>query len=239
MVELLRVENINAGYQSFQVLFDVNTTIERGKITVVVGPNGSGKSTFLKTICGLTTIYSGRIFYMNKEITGLSPHQLAKEGIAYLPQIGNVFLNLTVKENLIMSSYTLDKYTTQERIKEVTEYFPMIKAFWNRKAITLSGGERQILAMAMALVRRPKVMLFDEPTANLSPKMALQIFDEIIKLRDEYGITVVLVEQNARKALERGNRALLFVNGRIIFEGEPNELLNHSELSSLYLGVKS
>ncbi|MCX8191205.1 MAG: ATP-binding cassette domain-containing protein, partial [Nitrososphaerales archaeon] len=185
------------------------------------------------------TIYSGRIFYMNKEITGLSPHQLAKEGIAYLPQIGNVFLNLTVKENLIMSSYTLDKYTTQERIKEVTEYFPMIKAFWNRKAITLSGGERQILAMAMALVRRPKVMLFDEPTANLSPKMALQIFDEIIKLRDEYGITVVLVEQNARKALERGNRALLFVNGRIIFEGEPNELLNHSELSSLYLGVKS
>ncbi|MDW8045242.1 MAG: ABC transporter ATP-binding protein [Nitrososphaerota archaeon] len=236
---MLRVENINAGYQSFQVLFDVNTSIERGKITVVVGPNGSGKSTFLKTICGLTTIYSGRIFYMNKEITGLSPHQLAKEGIAYLPQIGNVFLNLTVKENLIMSSYTLDKYTTQERIKEVTEYFPMIKAFWNRKAITLSGGERQILAMAMALVRRPKVMLFDEPTANLSPKMALQIFDEIIKLRDEYGITVVLVEQNARKALERGNRALLFVNGRIIFEGEPNELLNHSELSSLYLGVKS
>ncbi|MEM2634301.1 MAG: ABC transporter ATP-binding protein [Nitrososphaerales archaeon] len=236
---MIKVENLNAGYRSFQVLFDVTTNIESKKITVIVGPNGSGKSTFLKTICGLTTLYSGKIFYMDKEITGLLPHQLAKKGLAYLPQIGNVFLNLTVKENLIMSSYTLEKNIAQERIKEVIEYFPILKDFWNRRAITLSGGERQILAMAMALLRKPKVMLFDEPTANLSPKIAIQVLDEIIKLRDEYGITVVLVEQNARKALERGDKALLFVNGRIIFEGEPKALLNHSELSSLYLGIKS
>lgn len=235
---MLKVEDVNAGYGKFHVLFDVNTSIEERRVTVVVGPNGSGKSTFLKTICGLTTIYSGRIFFGKEEITRLPSHQVARKGIAYLPQVGNVFLNLTIKENLIMASYTLKKHEAQKRIEEVLDYFPILKDYYHRKANTLSGGERQMLAMAMALLRRPKVMLFDEPTANLSPKLALQVLEEIVKLRDNYGITIILVEQNARRALEKGDKALLFVGGRIVFEGRPDELLSHAELGSLYLGLK-
>ncbi|MEM1538637.1 MAG: ABC transporter ATP-binding protein [Candidatus Nezhaarchaeales archaeon] len=236
---MLKVEGVNAGYGRFHVLFDVNTTVEEKLVTVVVGPNGSGKSTFLKTICGLTTVYSGRILYGQEEITRLPPHQIARKGIAYLPQVGNVFLNLSVKENLLMSSYTLNEDEARKRIGEVLDYFPVLKEFYSRKANTLSGGERQMLAMAMALVRRPKLMLFDEPTANLSPKLALEVLTRIVKLRDDYGITIVLVEQNAKRALELGDKALLFVGGRINFEGEPNALLKHPELSSLYLGVKA
>ena len=235
---MLRVSEVNAGYGKFHVLFDVNTSIEGEKVTVVVGPNGSGKSTFLKTICGLTTIYSGKIFFGGEEITRLPSHQIARKGIAYLPQVGNVFLNLSVKENLVMASYTLRKDEAQRRMGEVLDHFSLLRQYYHRKASTLSGGERQMLAMAMALLRRPKVMLFDEPTANLSPKLALQVLDEIVKLKEDYGITVVLVEQNARRALERGDRALLFVGGRVVFEGKPGRLLTHAELGQLYLGLK-
>jgi branched-chain amino acid transport system ATP-binding protein len=235
---MLKIEGVNAGYGKFHVLFDINTFIEDRKVTVVVGPNGSGKSTFLKTICGLTTIYSGKILFGEKEITRMPSHQVARMGVAYLPQIGSVFLNLNVKENLLMASYTLHGDEAQKRIEEVLEYFPVLKSYYHRKANTLSGGERQMLAMAMALLRKPRVMLFDEPTANLSPKLALQVLNELVKLRDNYGITVVLVEQNARRALERGDKAVLFVGGKIMFEGKPSELLEHSELGSLYLGLK-
>lgn len=235
---MLKTENINAGYGRFHVLFDVTTTIEPEEITVIVGPNGSGKSTFLKTIFGLSTIYSGRIIFNGRDITRLPPHEVARIGIVYLPQVGNVFLNLSVKENLLMSSYTLSKEEAKERIEEVTSYFPVLRKYYNRKANTLSGGERQMLALAMALVRKPKMILFDEPTANLSPKLALEVLREIVNLRDKYRITIVLVEQNARRALECGDKAILFVGGKVAYEGVPEDLLKHSELSTLYLGAR-
>jgi len=234
----LELKGVNAGYGKFHILFDVSASIEAKKVTVIVGPNGSGKSTLLKTIFGLTTVYSGSITFEGEEITGLPPHQVARRGIAYLPQVNNVFLNLTVRENLLMSSYTLAKHEAQARIQEVLKYFPVLKQFYSRKASTLSGGERQLLAMAMALIRRPKMMLFDEPTANLSPKMALQVLDEIVKLKENHGITIALVEQNARRALERGDKALLLVGGKVAFEGEPASLLSDPELARTYLGVK-
>ncbi|RLF15861.1 MAG: ABC transporter ATP-binding protein [Thermoprotei archaeon] len=234
---MLSVEKVNAGYGKFHVLFDVTTYIESKKMTVIVGPNGSGKSTFLKTIFGLTTVYSGKVLLEGEDITGMPPHRVARKGIAYLPQVGNVFLNLTVKENLLMASYTLSEDETRDRLEEVLSYYPLLKRYYNRKADTLSGGERQLLAMAMAMMRRPKVMLFDEPTANLAPKIALEVLKEIARLRDEHGITVVLVEQNAKRALECGDKAVLFVGGRVAFEGLCHELLNHPELSTLYLGL--
>jgi len=234
---MLNIEKVNAGYGKFHVLFDVTTLVEPKKLTVIVGPNGSGKSTFLKTIFGLTNVYSGRIVFEGEDITGSPPHKVAKKGIAYLPQIGNVFLNLSVKENLLMASYTLNREETKDRLEEVLSYYPLLKEYYDRKADTLSGGERQLLAMAMAMMRRPRVMLFDEPTANLSPKMALQVLKEITRLRDEQGITIVLVEQNAKRALECGDKAVLFVGGRIAFEGNCHELLSHPELGSLYLGL--
>ncbi|MEM1546940.1 MAG: ABC transporter ATP-binding protein [Candidatus Methanomethylicia archaeon] len=235
---MIDVENINAGYGRFHVLFDVNTSIRRDKVTVIVGPNGSGKTTFLKTISGLATIYSGRVRFNGQDITNLPTHEIARMGIAYLPQVGNIFLNLNVRENLLMSSYTLSKNEVKDRIEEVLSYFPILRKYYNRKANTLSGGERQMLAIAMALMRRPKVMLFDEPTANLSPKLAIEVLKEIVNLRDNYGITVTIVEQNARKALECGDNALLFVGGRIIYDGDAQKLLKHPELSTIYLGVK-
>jgi len=236
---VIEISRLNAGYEGLQVLFDVSMRFLRGGINVVVGPNGSGKSTLLKSIFGLTRIYSGSIKMDGEELVGLMPHQIARRGVAYLPQTENVFANLTGAENLMMAGYTLDKQEFERRLEEVLEALPMVRGFWRRRAGTLSGGERQMLAMAMALIRRPKVLMFDEPTGNLAPKIAKEVLEKIMELRDRLGITIILVEQNARKALEIGDRAYLLVGGRLVFEGDCQELLNHPQLSTLYLGVGS
>jgi len=236
---VLKIENLNAGYRDIQVLFDVSLNVGEKEICILVGPNGSGKSTLLKTVMGLTQIYSGEIKFNGETITGLPPHKITKLGIAYLPQIDNVFSNLKVKENLWMAGYILEEKMLKERIKEVLEDFPILKEYLGRKAGTLSGGERQMLAMAMAMIRRPKIMLFDEPTGNLAPKMAVQVLNKIAELREKYGITIVLAEQNAKKALELGDRAFLLVSGKVRFEGKSRDLLNHPELGKIYLGIKS
>jgi len=236
-VPSLELRKLNAGYGKLQILFDVSFTAPPEKITVIVGPNGSGKSTTLKTIFGLTTIYSGEILFGGKNIAGLPPHRIAKMGIAYVPQTDNVFAKLTVRENLVMATYGLDESSAQDRVEEVLEMFPILRERLDQKAGTLSGGERQMLAMGIALVRRPKLMLFDEPTAALAPKIAIEILDIIARLRDEYKITVLLVEQNAKKALEYGDRAVLLVGGRVAFEGEAEELLHHPDLARMYLGL--
>jgi len=236
---VLDIKKINSGYGKLHVLFDIDAIVNRKDIVVIVGPNGSGKSTLLKTIFGLTNIYSGSIKFKEEELVGLPPYQIAKRGIAYLPQVDNVFSNLTVKENLIMAGYTLDKEEANKKAAEVSEIFPIIKKYYNKKAETLSGGEKQMLAMAMALMREPEIMMFDEPTASLAPNIAMQIFDHIVSLRDDLGITIVIAEQNAIRALEHGDKALLLVSGRIIFKGDAKDLLSHSELGKLYLGISS
>ena len=236
---MITIEKLNAGYGRLHILFDIDMHIGEKLITVVVGPNGSGKSTLLKSVFGIAKIYSGSIKFNGEEITGLAPHQIARKGIAYLPQTDNVFANLTVRENLMMASYTLEKEVAKERIDNVIEFFPVLKEYLNRKSGTLSGGERQMLAMAMALIREPTLMMFDEPTGNLSPKLAMEVLAKIKQLRDELGITIVLVEQNAKRALELGDKAYLLVSGRVSFEGHPRELLEHAELSKLYLGVST
>ncbi|HID41039.1 MAG TPA: ABC transporter ATP-binding protein [Pyrodictium sp.] len=233
----LQIRGLNAGYGKLQILFDVSFSVPSEKITVIVGPNGSGKSTTLKTIFGLTTIYSGEILFDGKNIAGLPPHRIAKMGVAYVPQTDNVFAKLTVKENLVMATYGMDESSAQDRVEEVLEMFPILKERLDQRAGTLSGGERQMLAIGIALIRRPKLMLFDEPTAALAPKIAIEILDIIAQLRDEYKITILLVEQNAKKALEYGDRAVLLVGGRVAFEGEAEELLRHPDLARMYLGL--
>jgi len=235
---LLEIENLNAGYGRLHVLFDINTKIKDKEITVLVGPNGSGKSTLLKTVMGITQIYSGRITFNGNDIAGLPPHAVTRLGIAYLPQVGNVFANLKVWENLLMAGYILNKSERKERVDEVLEAFPILKNYLDKKAGMLSGGERQMLAMAMALMRRPRIMLFDEPTASLAPKIAYEVLDKIVNLRDEHGMTLVIAEQNARRALERGDQAILLVSGKVVYDGESKELLSHPELGQVYLGVK-
>ncbi len=233
---MLRTEKLCSGYKKLQVLFDVSVSVPPGLLTAVVGPNGSGKSTLIKTIFGLTKIYSGKVFLDGVDITGLPPHTIASYGLAYVPQLDNIFANLTVYENLLISSYGMKQ--TESTALEMMELFPHLKKYKNKKASLMSGGERQMLAIAMALIRRPKIMLFDEPTGNLSPKMATQILNIIKSLRDDYGKTVLLAEQNAKRALEISDRAILLVSGRPVFEGESQTLLRHQELGKLYLGIR-
>jgi len=196
---MLKIEDINSGYGRLHVLFDINAKVKARDITVLVGPNGSGKSTLLKTIMGITQVYSGKILFNGKNILGLPPHAVTKLGVAYLPQVDNVFANLKVRENLLMAGYILGRDEAKERAGEVLDEFPVLKEYMGRRAGTLSGGERQMLAMAMAIMRRPQIMLFDEPTGSLAPKMAFEVLDKIVKLRDNYGMTLVLAEQNGVK----------------------------------------
>ncbi len=233
---MLTIKELNAGYKALQILFDVTITAPKNLLTVVVGPNGSGKSTLLKTVFGLTKIYSGKVILDGLDITGLPPHKVAEQGIAYLPQVDNVFSNLTVYENLLIAGYGLKR--DEDAVRDVLEMFPHLKNYRNRKAVQMSGGERQMLAIAMALIRKPKLMLFDEPTGNLSPKMATQILNVVKELRDSYGKTIILAEQNAKKALEIGDKAVLLVSGRPMYEGDSRQLLQHEELGKLYLGIR-
>lgn len=238
MSVVVKAEKVNAGYGRFHIIFDVDVEARRGEILVIVGPNGSGKSTLLKTIFGLTRIYSGRILFEGRDITREPPHVRAKLGIAYLPQTGNIFTELSVKENLKMACYGLEASVAEERVREVLEFFPFLRYKLSSKAKTLSGGQRQLLAMAMALIRRPKLLMFDEPTAGLAPKAAKEVVEKILWLREELGKTIIWVEQNARLALEKGDNAILMVSGRVAYRGPARELLADRELGRKYLGVK-
>jgi len=233
---VLEVEKLNAGYKELHILFDVDAKIHRNSITAVVGPNGSGKSTFLKSIFGLTTIYGGKIVYEGKDITRVPPHEKTKMGIAYLPQTDNVFANLSVEENLKIAGYTIDREEFEDRVELALSMFPELQTKMKRKAGTLSGGERQFLAMAMALIKNAKLMMLDEPTAMLSPKYASVIFEKIQFLRDELKMTILLVEQNVLKALEISDYAYMLVSGRVVFGGKSEELVRHEKFEQLCVG---
>jgi len=234
---VIKVEKLNAGYGKLQILFDIDVEVSSGKITTIVGPNGSGKSTFLKSLFGLTDIYSGNITYDNKDITYIPPHEKTKMGISYLPQTNNVFTNLSVIENLKIAGYILKKNELEERMNFALKVFPELKGILNKKAGALSGGQRQMLAMATALVRKTKLLILDEPTAQLSPKLAEVIFDKIVELRDDYNITPLLVEQNAKRALEISDVGYMFVSGKVAYGGSAKSLLEHEKFQSYFLGI--
>ena len=237
---MLQVTDLVSGYGKLQVLNGISMQAKSNEVTVIVGPNGSGKSTLLKSISGLTTVFGGTVKVDgSKDITRLHPHLIARMGIAYLPQTQNVFTNLTVDENITLAGYTLGKEQVDQRVKEVLEIFPQLKRYMSTKASNLSGGERQMLAMAMALLRKPTVMMFDEPTANLAPKVANQVLTTISSLVETMQITLLLVEQNAKRALEIGDQAYLLVGGRKNFEGSARSLLEHKEIGRLYLGLSA
>jgi branched-chain amino acid transport system ATP-binding protein len=235
---VLKVNAISSGYGKLLILSDVSLEASPGELTIVVGPNGSGKSTLLKTIAGLTSIYKGSVTLDAKTLSGLPPHVIARSGLAYLPQTESVFTQLSVTENFKMAAYTVSRSDFESRLKDSLEIFPQLRGYLGTKVVSLSGGERQMVAMTMALLRKPKVILFDEPTANLSPKYSTQVLRTIQSLAKERGMTIVLVEQNARRALEVGDSAYLLVGGRNAFQGTAKDLLTHQELAKLYLGVK-
>jgi branched-chain amino acid transport system ATP-binding protein len=234
---VLKIENLSAGYKELHILFDTNAVVEKGKITTIAGPNGSGKSTFLKSVFGLTTIHSGKVFYKNKDITEIPPHERTVRGIAYVPQVDNIFTNLTVEENLRMAGYTLENKEYKERLDLAMEVFPELKKRLKQNGGTLSGGERQFLAIASALVKKAEILMLDEPTAMLSPKLAGDTFRKILELKEMFGLTVLIVEQNVKKALEISDNAYMLMNGRIVFEGRSEELLNHEKFEGFCIGI--
>lgn len=238
MGDLLTAQGVSSGYGKLQVLNDVSVQAEDAKITVIVGPNGSGKSTLLKTIAGLATLYQGTISLDGQAISHLPPHEIARRGLAYLPQTESVFTQLTVSDNFKMAAYTVMKQDFDTRLQDAMSMFPQLNEYMSSKVSNLSGGERQMVAMTMALLRKPSMIMFDEPTANLSPKLATQVLNAISTLAHGTKLGVVLVEQNARRALEIGDKAYLLVSGRKVFEGSSKELFEHGELAKLYLGLK-
>jgi branched-chain amino acid transport system ATP-binding protein len=235
---MLKVDSISAGYGKLQILTDVSLESSPGELTIVVGPNGSGKSTLLKSIAGLTNIYKGSVSMDGKTLSGHPSHVIARSGLAYLPQTESVFTQLSVTENFKMAAYTVSRNDYDARLKDSLEIFPQLNSYLGSKVVNLSGGARQMVAMTMALLRKPKIIMFDEPTANLSPKYATQVLKTIQSLAKERQLSIILVEQNARRALEIGDRAYLLVGGRNAFIGNAKDLLTHQELAKLYLGVK-
>jgi branched-chain amino acid transport system ATP-binding protein len=235
---MLKVDSISAGYGKLQILTDVSLEASPAELTIVVGPNGSGKSTLLKSIAGLTNIYKGSVTVDGKTLSGHPSHIIARSGLAYLPQTESVFTQLSVTENFKMAAYTVSRNDYDARLKDSLEIFPQLNSYLGSKVVNLSGGERQMVAMTMALLRKPKIIMFDEPTANLSPKYATQVLKTIQSLAKERQLSIILVEQNARRALEIGDRAYLLVGGRNAFIGNAKDLLTHQELAKLYLGVK-
>jgi branched-chain amino acid transport system ATP-binding protein len=234
---LLVVENLSVGYEKMEIVSGVNFTVEKEEIFVIVGPNGSGKSTLLKGLFGLVRIFGGRVILGGRDITHLPPYKRSLLGLSYLPQLGNTFESLTVWENLVLAAHDLPRDEFTGRLENVLEILPDIKRFMNRKVHTLSGGERQMLALAMGLLRNPFLLMMDEPTAALSPKLASRVFQQVLELRKNHGLSILLVEQNALKALEIGDKALLLVSGQPKFYGPAQDLLKSEELARLYLGV--
>ncbi len=235
---MLRINNLNSGYGKLQILYDLSIEAPGKGITVVVGPNGAGKTTLLCSIMGIARINSGDILFEDIPIQGESTHNLARKGISYVPQMGNVFAELSVYDNLSMAAYLMPREEVKIKAEQMTEIFPILKKFIQRKAGTLSGGERRMLAIAMGLMKNPKLMLLDELSTDLAPIIAEKVMMEVARLRDELGITILMVEQMAKRALEIGDTAYLLVSGEVRYEGKADDLLQEPELCSMYLGIK-
>ncbi|HEY9699398.1 MAG TPA: ABC transporter ATP-binding protein [Trichocoleus sp.] len=235
---MLAVENVHAGYvKDLDILQGVNFKITPGELVVVIGPNGAGKSTLAKTIFGLLTPHQGSITFQGQKITGLKSNQIVQRGMCYVPQISNVFPSLTVEENLEMGAFV--RAGSLKTLKDhIFAMFPRLVERRKQRAGTLSGGERQQLAMGRALMLQPSLLILDEPSAALSPQLVNSVF-ELIQQINQGGTSIMLVEQNARKALAMADRGYVLETGRDRFEGRGVDLLNDPKVGELYLGVGS
>jgi len=236
---MIKAKGINAGYGPAQVLYNFDFDVSEREKVAIIGPNGSGKSTLLKTLMGLTTQYSGVVEFDGKDISKLEPYERARLGLAYLPQVGSTFEDLTIKENLRMAGYTMNKEERSGRMEEVLDIFPILRNYVDEKSKVLSGGMRQMLATSIALMRRPKLMMFDEPTANLAPNLAEEVLERLIGIEEKLGITIIFVEQNATMVLEACDTAYLLANGRVNYAGDARELLDNPRFGQIFLGIET
>ncbi|MEK6847250.1 MAG: ABC transporter ATP-binding protein [Nanoarchaeota archaeon] len=232
---MLEIKNIHAGYNGLEILKGVNLEVGDKEIVAVVGPNGAGKSTVIKSIFALVQINEGDIIFEGDSILGLGTHELIKKGIVYVPQGRIIFGNLTVRENLEIGAGLVLYDEINKQIESIYRLFPFLRKRRNDRAFTLSGGERQMLALARALLLKPKMILFDEPSLGLAPKIQKEIFDKIKELRDWHGISILIVEQNAKKAIELADRTYVLEDGLVALSGG-KEILKNKKIKTVYLG---
>jgi ABC-type branched-subunit amino acid transport system ATPase component len=233
----LRAEHVTSGYGGVPVIRDVSISVGPKEIVAIIGPNGAGKSTLLKSLVGILRVTGGRVLLGEEDVTNHPPEDLAKRGVGYVPQVNDIFEPLTVLENLEMGGYLLTSAQVRTRVAEVGDVFPQLPPMLKRRADKLSGGERKMLAIARVLMLDPKVLILDEPTANLSPKLADALLTEHVKRLASIGKAVLLVEQRARAALQIADWTSVLVSGQTRLEGRPDELLRREDFEELFLGA--
>jgi branched-chain amino acid transport system ATP-binding protein len=232
---ILECNGIAAGYvKGLNILQGVDLVVNKGEIVSIIGPNGAGKSTLLKAIMGLINISAGRFYINGIEKTNIPTHKIVKEGIGYVPQVANVFPSLTIEENLEIGLWTVGNEKKQ-KLAEIFDNFEILKSRKKDKAGNLSGGQRQILALARALITSPTILLLDEPSAGLSPVAINEVFNSIKAINDS-GVSMLLVEQNAKRALSFSDRGYVLDQGRNAYQGKGKELLSDLNVIDLYLG---
>ena len=237
MAKWLDVKNVEGGYGSVKIIHGIDMHVDEGEFVTIIGPNGWGKSTLIKIIFGIATYYGGKVEHKGEDVSGWRTDRLATRGIAYVPQVDNVFPSLSVEENLQMGGNSLSSSLLNERIGHALDMFPDLKDRTHDLAASLSGGERQMLAIGRALINQPDFLLLDEPTAALSPLYQQQIIERIDALR-EVGITVLIVEQNARLSLARSDRGYILSNGKVVHTGNAEDILNDPHINEYFLGTK-
>ncbi len=236
---MLRIEGLNAAYDSIKVLKNVSLKVPKGKVVSIIGANGAGKSTLLKSISGLMKISKGRIVYKDKNIAGMPPNRIVGLGISQVPEGRQIFAHLSVLDNIHLGAYLYFKRSNRldikQRVDRIYEVFPILETRSKQIAGTLSGGEQQMLAIARALMARPELLLLDEPSMGIAPLIVREIF-RVIQQLNESGTTVLLVEQNARAALKVAHHSYVLERGEIVMEGLAGELLHNPRVKEVYLG---
>lgn len=236
MTDTVRVDDLVAGYGKATILQGAFLRVASDEIVAVIGPNGAGKSTLLKAIAGLVSVQSGTIQLNGTDVTGKDPGQMGELGVAYVPQVQNIFPSLTIRENLaLMLPRKTPRREVSEKIEQTFEVFPSLMGRGKVRASLLSGGERQMLAFARALMVKPKIILLDEPSAALSPLLVDEVFEKVETIRSS-GTAILLVEQNARQALNISDRAYVLESGRNVFEGPAKTMLGDPQIGHIYLG---
>ena len=233
---MLKIINLSVSYGELEVLRDVSISIDKGEIVSLLGSNGAGKTTLMNTIMGMLKPRRGEIYFNNENITRLKPSEIARRGLAIVPEGRRLFPRMTVLENLELGAYS-NRADIGDRLEFVFSIFPVLKLRKNQKAGTLSGGEQQMLAIARALMSKPKMLLIDEMSTGLMPKIMAQLFRSLEKIRGEEGTTIFLSEQNARQALKISDRAYIMENGRIVLEGSADKLADDPRVKRYYLGL--
>ena len=235
-MKTLEVSNIFTGYGKSEILHGISIYIEKKEAITIIGPNGAGKSTLLKALMGYIPVFKGEIYWKGENITHLEPHEKVSRGFGYVPQLGNVFPSLSVRENLEMGGFIQSKEVIKEKMDKAFQLFPILADRLKQKAGTLSGGQRQMLGMARALMTAPELLMLDEPSAGLSPKVSGEVFSTIADIHNKTNTAIIIIEQDAYQSLNISDRGYVLVMGQNEFEDRADKILSNEKIREAYLG---